>query len=112
MAKLRKVKYIWIDDENSRLVFQAEGPGAVLSFSLGAVDQPGGIAGLNDSGRIKVEQVTPFIEEMDHLPAPGEEHLGRSIRVKLPEEGSRTEIYACVVNSQGEYEWIELSEST
>ncbi len=112
MANLRKVSYVWIDDENNRLVFQALGPGAVVSFSLGAVGQPGGIAGLNGSGRIKVEQVTPYIEEFDHLPEAGENYVGKSIRVKLPEEGSRTEIYACVVNSQDGYEWVKLSEST
>ncbi|KKM77547.1 hypothetical protein LCGC14_1368930 [marine sediment metagenome] len=54
---MRQVKYIWIDEENNRLVFQAQGAGAILGITLGAVGKAGGIAGLNSHGDVEVSQL-------------------------------------------------------
>ncbi|GAJ08259.1 unnamed protein product, partial [marine sediment metagenome] len=67
-------------------------------------------------GKIPAGEIPPFVPVMDHLPPPGPDYEGIPVRVKLPSEeipsGKKTELFVCVPNSQDQYEWVELSEST
>jgi len=83
----------------------------VIGIPMSLLGEPGGVATLNGNGHIDLGQLTPFLEEYDHLPPPGEDYVGKPLRLKLG-TGTKTEIYACVVNSQDQYEWVKLSEST
>jgi len=114
-GELHLVKHLYVDDDGNLV---AETWSGTVSFGIpmSSKGKPFGVAGLNHNGKILVEEVTPFLPEMDHLPPPGPDYEGKPIRVKLPSEetpsGTKTEIFACVVNSQDQYQWVKLSEST
>ncbi len=110
-GELRLVKHLYIDDDGSLV---AETWSGVVAFGvpMSLVGKAGGVASLNHRGRVPGEEISPFLPEMDHLPPPGPDYEGKPIRVKLPGAGTKTEIYTCVVNSQDQYQWVKLAEST
>jgi len=110
-GQLHLVKYIYIDDDGN-LVAQAWSGIVSIGIPVSLLGKPGGVAKLNNNGKIPAVEIPPFVPEMDHLPSPGPEYEGMPLRVKLPGTGTKTELYTCVVNSQDEYEWVKLSEST
>ena len=61
-----------------------------------------GDGGTLPSGIVDIPEVNP-------MPPAGLEWLGRAIRNR---GRGKTEILACLLNSQGGYEWIEIGEST
>ncbi len=88
----------------------------VVALMTSQLGKPGGVAMLDGNGQLPVDERTPFLPELDHLPPPGESYLGSPVRVKLPSgetpSGTKTELFVCVVNSQDQYEWVKLGEST
>ncbi|KKL50073.1 hypothetical protein LCGC14_2309150 [marine sediment metagenome] len=113
--EMRLVKNLFVD-ESGCLVAETWSGVIALGIPMSLLGKPGGVAKLNGDGKLTVEEHAPFLSEMDHLPPPGPDYVGNLIRVKLPSEeipsGMKTEVYACVVNSQDQYQWVKLSEST
>lgn len=60
---------------------------------------------------IKVRGLLPSRAEDvgNPLPTPGPEWEGQTVSFV---EDEKTELVACLRNSQGDYEWIEIGEST
>jgi len=121
-GQLHLVKHLYVDDDGHLVARAWDGKGSVgVPFS--SVGKPGGVAMLDGNGQIPVEEMTPFLPEIDHLPPPGPDYAGHPVRVRpSPEEtpfgpppgpsGKKTEIFVCVLSSQDEYQWVKLSEST
>jgi len=112
---LHLVKYLYVDDDGNLVARAWDGKGSV-GVPMNCVGKPGGVARLDGNGKIPIEETTPFLPEIDHLPPAGPDYEGHPVRVKPSSEetpsGKKTELYACVSNSQDQYEWMKLSEST
>ncbi len=114
-GELHLVKNLYVDDDGCLV---AETWAGVISIGvpMRLVGKPGGVARLDHAGKIPVEEMTPFLPEIDHLPPPGPDYEGHPVRVKLASEeipsGKKTELFVCVMNAQDQYEWVKLSEST
>lgn len=114
-GELHLVKYLYVDDDGNLIARAWNGIGSV-GIPMNLLGKAGGVAKLDGNGKVPVEETTPFLPEIDHLPPPGPDYEGHPVRVKLSSEetpsGKKTELYVCVSNSQDQYEWIKLSEST
>ena len=93
--RLRRVKYLYVDDETNHLVADCEGGPRVVGVVL-------------NQGRLPADQAPP-IEEVNPVPPAGPEWEGQTVRYR---EDGKTELLVCVQNSAGVYEWIEIGEST
>lgn len=114
-GELRLVKYLYVADDGS-LVAETWSGVVAIGIPKSCVGKPGGVAMLDGNGLVPVEEITPFLPELDALPPPGPDYAGKPVRVKAPSEetpsGTKTEIFVCVMSSQDEYQWVKLAEST
>ena len=112
---LRLVKYLYVDDDGNLVASTWDGVGSV-GIGMGLLGKAGGVAKLDGNGKLPVDEMTPFLPEIDHLPPAGPTYEGHPVRVKLSSEqtpsGTKTELFVCVMNTQDQYEWVKLSEST
>ena len=98
----RLVKYLYFDDDTGELI-----------VDLGSKSEK---AAVLVNGRLASVHSAHFQKVGSPLPAPGPRWEGIIVTHGHPgtkeQAGDKTEVLVCLQNSEGEFEWIELGEST
>ena len=98
----REVKHLYVDEETGDLI-----------LDLGSKSEKG-IVLVN--GRLPIKDTPHFEQLQTPLPTPGPAYEGIIVTHGHPathgHPGSKTEVLLCLKNSEGNYEWIEIGEST
>lgn len=119
---LRKIKYLYIDDEENKLIADCEGGNVVLSVALNGTGkvppamtpQHNSLNGIGSSDHHEKTgdyEVYALTESKKNTPPANNGHLGRIVRQR-DGQGSPTTVLICVENSNNEYEWVEIGVST
>lgn len=119
---LRKVKYLYIDDDTGRIIADCEGGNVVLSAALDADkkvpdtmvpshDDLIGVTASNHHTKTGDYEVYARTEEQKNMPPANPGHLGRLIRQRCG-DGQPTTVSICVQASDDDYEWIQLGVSS